>query len=454
VSAAKAPRILVVDDEPNVGMIFHRILGEEGYDVSSAANGPECLRSVKRQAPDLIFMDVRMPGMDGVETLRRLRETHAQLPVVIMTAYQTVSSAVQCMRLGAFDYLLKPLDTGQLKAIARQALELGKLAAKSGSARAPAPTAEPVEETIAAGPEMKRILGLVEKVAPTDLTVLVLGESGTGKELVARAVHRRSAKSGGPFVVVDCAALPESLIESELFGYEKGAFTGADASKPGKFESADGGTLFLDEIGNLPAGVQAKLLRFLQEPTVERLGSRKGPVRLNVRIVAATNADLDAAVREGTFREDLLHRLKVFVVSLPPLRERGREELDALTAHILDGFRRQFGKDRLTLASETAEVLAHYRWPGNIRELQNALRSAALLADDALKPEHLPVSVQSGAKAPAPENAAAVTDVVKRMERGYIQAALKRFGGDEGKAAEALGLDLQDLKRKVAEYGL
>ncbi|HRY29735.1 MAG TPA: sigma-54 dependent transcriptional regulator [Elusimicrobiota bacterium] len=453
---AKPAKILVVDDEPNVGMIFHRVLGELGYDVVSAANGMECLRVLKKQEPDVVFLDLRMPGMDGVETLRRLRETHPHLPVLIMTAYQTVTSAVECMKLGAYDYLIKPLDTEHLKSIVKQALALGEISQRTPAARQTAAKETPlVQDVVAEGPEMKRALALVEKVAPTDLTVLILGESGTGKEVIAREIHQRSPRRSQPFIVVDCAALPESLIESELFGYEKGAFTGADTSKPGKFESAQNGTLFLDEIGNLPLAIQAKLLRFLQEPTIERLGGRKGPLTLNVRIVAATNADLDAAVARGTFREDLFHRLKVFLLQLPPLRERGPEDLKALVNRIVTSFGRQFGKTGLSLAPETLELLEHYRWPGNIRELQNALRSAALLADNVILPTHVPISIQSHSKpVPSPKENVMLNDIVQKVEKEYILTNLQRFQGDKLRVAEALGMDVATLSKKLKEYGI
>lgn len=455
----KKAQILVVDDEPNVGMIFHRVLGEEGYDVVSAAGGAECLRVLKKEAPDLVFMDLRMPGMDGVETLRRIRETHADLTVVIMTAYQTVGSAVETMRLGAYDYLIKPLDTEKLKSITRQALSVGK-----ASRRAPAGGGKTFlqaevsadQSLVAAGPEMKKVLSMAEKVAPTDMTVLILGESGTGKEVIARTIHGMSARKEKPFVVVDCAALPESLIESELFGYEKGAFTGAETARAGKFESADTGTLFLDEIGNLPLTVQVKLLRFLQEPVVERLGGRKGPTRIDVRILAATNVDLEKGVKNGTFREDLYHRLKVFLLQLPPLRLRAADDMESLVRTFVQLFGKKLGKPALTIAPETVHQLQVYSWPGNIRELQNALSSAALLADDVIRPEHLPLSVQGGSRlstAP-PAEPVALDDVIKKVEKEHIGNVLKEAGGDIAKAARALGIDAESLSLKIKSLGI
>jgi transcriptional regulator with GAF, ATPase, and Fis domain len=288
------------------------------------------------------------------------------------------------------------------------------------------------------------------------MTVLILGESGTGKEIFARAIHAASNRKDKPFVVVDCAALPESLIESELFGYEKGAFTGADTARAGKFESADGGTLFLDEIGNLPLSVQVKLLRFLQEPVIERLGGRKGPTRIDVRILAATNVELEKAVKNGTFREDLYHRLKVFLLQLPPLRTRGAEDMEALVRTFVDLFRQKLGKESLSIAPETMRQLKDYSWPGNIRELQNALSSASLLADDVIMPTHLPMSVQGAARVSTapPAEPVALDDVVRRVEREHIGNVLRQAGGDLQKAAHALGLEPGALAAKIKSLGL
>lgn len=450
----RRPRVLVVDDEPSVGMIFHRILGDAGTEVISAANGAECLRVLKKQDVDLIFLDLQMPGMDGVETLRRLRETHPDVAVIIMTAYQTVSSAVETMKLGAMDYLIKPLDTDRLKSVLHQALSVGEGVRKTPSVKVGVKAEVlPDQDIVAQGTEMKRVMGLLEKVAPTDMTVLILGESGTGKEVAARHVHRLSARANKPFVVVDCAALPESLIESELFGHEKGAFTGADAARPGKFEQANGGTLFLDELGNLPLSVQVKLLRFLQEPKIERLGSRKGPISLDVRILAATNADLEKAVANGTFREDLFHRLKVFVVNLPALRARGREDLNGLVASFVETLKQQLKKSTLTVSPEALDLIHLYHWPGNIREMQNAFRSAGLLADDVIRPEHLPISVQNARpKAHSIPGSGALNDVVRKVEKEHIQKTLERCGGDRAAAAKALDLTPEALEAKLRDF--
>lgn len=448
-------RILVVDDEPSVGMIFHRILGDAGYEVVSASNGAECLRVLKKGNVQLVFLDLQMPGMDGVQTLRHIRESHSTLPVIIMTAFQTVTSAVETMKLGALDYLLKPLAGDKLPAVVQQALDVTKMSSRVSSTMKENVDPGAEIDMTAKSAEMKKVLSLLAKVAPTDVPVLILGESGTGKEVTARCIHRLSKRSKRPFVVVDCAALPESIIESELFGYDKGAFTGADNPRAGKFEQANTGTLFLDEIGNLSLPIQAKLLRFLQDPQIERLGSRKGPIKLDVRILAATNLDMEKAVAQGTFREDLYHRLKVFVVELPALRHRGPEDLDALLVWLVDGFRTQLGKTRLSVDPETIALLKAYRWPGNIRELQNALRSATLLADDVVLPEHLPMSIRNARPAlEAQSFFAGLSDVIVKVEREHIDTILKKHPGNLPAAARELGLEISSLESKIKELGL
>jgi two-component system response regulator AtoC len=448
-----AVRILVVDDEPSVGMIFYRILGDAGYEVVSASNGAECLRVLKKTDVQLVFLDLQMPGMDGVQTLKRIRETHATLPVIIMTAFQTVTSAVATMKLGALDYLIKPLAADSLPSVVQQALDVTKMSIQVQSAKSVTDSGAEID-LMAKSVEMQRVVSLIEKVAPTDVPVLLLGESGTGKEVTARAIHHLSKRAKKPLVVVDCAALPESIIESELFGYDKGAFTGADNPRAGKFEQANTGTLFLDEIGNLSLPIQAKLLRFLQDPQIERLGSRKGPIKLDVRILAATNLDMEKAVATGAFREDLYHRLKVFVVELPALRHRGSEDLDALLVWLVDGFRTQLGKTRLSVDPETIALLKAYRWPGNIRELQNALRSATLLADDVVLPEHLPMSIRNAR--PALETRtffAGLSDVIQKVEREHIETVLKKHLGEMAPAARELGLEISVLESKIKALG-
>ena len=430
-------------------MIFSRILEEDGYKVFAETTGENGLARLQKGPVDLVFLDLRLPGLDGMEVLRRLHLSLPKIPVVVMTAYQTVSSAVECMKLGAVDYLVKPLQSAHLREVVRHALRVKSKPAPTSSA-----ASLPPEELIGQGASLKEVRRLIDKVAPTDLTVLLLGESGTGKEIVARSIHEASHRRMGPFVPVDCAAIPEALIESELFGHEKGAFTGADEAKPGRFELATGGTLFLDEVGNLPAVAQAKLLRVLQDMVVERLGGTRG-LRADVRIIAATNRDLEAAVREGLFREDLYHRLKVFPISLQPLRSR-LDDLDLLVDYFLKRYAKEFGKKVRGINLEARVLLRAYRWPGNIRELANVLRSASLLADDDIKPEHLPTSIRfssspSGSIS-SPARDAALRDVVKRVEKEHILKTLKETGWNRAEAARSLGIDYKTLYNKMKEH--
>jgi DNA-binding NtrC family response regulator len=447
-----AAKILVIDDESQTGMIFSRILEEEGCQVFAETSGEDGLARLLKNSVDLVFLDLRLPAMDGVEVLRRIHQVSPQVPVVVMTAYQTVSSAVECMKLGAVDYLTKPLQSDHLKEVVRHALQIrNKLAApKFRRSEGGLPPEELIGKS-ASSEELRRLIG---KVAPTDLTVLLLGESGTGKEIAARSIHEASQRRRGPFVPVDCAAIPETLIESELFGYEKGAFTGADLPKPGRFELAAGGTLFLDEIGNLPPLAQAKLLRVLQDMVVERLGGTQA-LRADVRIIAATNRDLESAVREGAFREDLYHRLKVFPIDLQPLRSRP-EDMDLLVDYFLKRYNKEFGKNVPGVSSEAMALFRGYRWPGNIRELANVLRSATLLSDGPIEPAHLPASVRFSKPpadgSPAPAKDAALRDVVKRVEREHILKTLKAAGWNRAEAARALGVDYKTLYNKIKEH--
>ena len=440
-------RILVIDDEPQVGMIFTKVLQSAGYDVSAAESGEEGLKKLE-PVPDVVFLDIKLPGMNGIETLRRIRKQAPNLPVVMMTAYQTVDTAVESMRMGACDYLIKPLDNNRIKDVVKHALAVGG-----------APTLTPdvvisPGEMVGKSEAFEHVHKLISKVAPTDLTVLLLGESGTGKELTARAIHLASKRNGKAFVPVDCAALPETLMESELFGYEKGAFTGAEESRPGRFELANEGTLFLDEIGNLSIPVQAKLLRVLQDPSFVRLGVRK-QVRVNVRVVAATNKDLETAARSGEFREDLYHRIKVFTIELAPLRNR-LDDIPTLIDYYVKKYSAEMGCPVKKVSPKVVSLFQAYRWPGNIRELSNALRSAVVLADDVIDVEHLPTSIRfsdekKGGKAGGD---AALKDVLKKVEREHIIQTLKKAKWNRTDAAKILGIDYKTLYNKMKEHGI
>ena len=442
-------KVLVVDDEPQVGMIFSKVLQSAGYEVMAAESGEEALKKMLAH-PSVVFLDIKLPGMDGVETLRRIRKIAPEVPVVMMTAYQTVDSAVESMRLGACDYLIKPLDNSRIKEVVRHALLVG-----GSPAATPDITITP-GEMVGNGPTFSNIQKLISKVAPTDLSVLLLGESGTGKELTARAIHLESKRSGKAFVPVDCAALPETLMESELFGYEKGAFTGAEESRPGRFEMADEGTLFLDEIGNLSMTVQAKLLRVLQDPSFVRLGGRK-QVRVNTRVICATNKDLESASARGEFREDLYHRIKVFTIELAPLRNR-LDDIPILVQHYLEKYANEMGTPIKKVSPKILDLFHRYRWPGNIRELSNAIRSAVVLSDDTIEVEHLPTSIRYSQEKPvrskSPVSDAALKDVVKKVEREHILVTLKKTDWNKAETAKILGIDVKTLTSKIKEYSL
>lgn len=465
--------ILVIDDEEAIGMIFSKILEEDGHTVLNVARGDEGIQAVTTHPPDLVFLDLRLPGANGLDILRRIHQIQPDVPVVMMTAHQTVGTAVDSMKLGASDYLVKPLSNDQIKATVHQVLKTSTLAKRYP--RRSRPQAGGPIVPIAESGEMREVMRLVERVAGTDLSVLLLGESGTGKEVIARTIHAKSHRRDQPCVAVDCTALPESLLESELFGYEKGAFTGAETAKPGKFEAARGGTLFLDEIGNLTAAAQMKLLRVIQELAIERLGGRQ-PIPIDVRLITATNLDLDKAVHEGRFREDLYHRLKVFQIQLPPLRKR-KTDVALLTQEFLTQFNQEFSKST-TLSSAARELMTSYKWPGNIRELHNALRSAVLLADTEILPSHLPISIQYAvhasesrvraefARSSVPpreleggedldsEPTKPLKDVVKRAERDYLLATLRRLGWNRTAAAKALNIDYKTLYNKMKEHNI
>ncbi|HWP34040.1 MAG TPA: sigma-54 dependent transcriptional regulator, partial [Thermodesulfobacteriota bacterium] len=371
-------KILIVDDEEPIHYAFRKIL-PEGAEVISALSGEEALARLAETQPDLAIMDVRMGGQSGLATLQEIRRRYPRLPVVIMTAYGTMQTAIEAMKLGAFEYLLKPFDIPRMQRVIAQALD----SARQSRAAAPGAAAEAVEPVgadvlIGVSPAMQEVYKQIGRVAEKDVTVLIRGESGTGKELVARAIYRHSRRADRPFVIVNCAAIPDSLLESELFGYERGAFTGATGRHAGRFEQADGGTLFLDEIGDLSLATQAKLLRVLQEGEVTRLGGGETR-RVDVRVICATNRDLEAALRAGTFREDLYYRLNVITISLPPLRER-REDIPLLVAHFLDRFGRELGRPVRGLEPAAMAAAQAYAWPGNVRELENTLKRAVLLA--------------------------------------------------------------------------
>ena len=366
--------ILIVEDEPKMLRLLELNLADEGYAVRAVGDAEQGLKVLGRDKIDLVLSDVKLPGMSGLEFLQAVKRSNAAIPVVMMTAYGRVESAVEAMKAGASDYVLKPFSIEEIKLIIRKELEVQRLHEENRSLREALGQRYAFENIVATSGKMQEVLATVDRVAPTNSTVLLGGESGVGKDMIARAIHQHSRRSAGPFIKINCTAIPENLLESELFGYEKGAFTGAANTKPGKFELADQGTIFLDEIGDMPGALQAKLLRVLQEREFERLGGTK-TIRVDVRVVAATNQDLRAALEEGTFREDLYYRLNVVPISIPPLREH-KEDIPYLVDHFIARFRESSGKTIRGISRQAMKLLADFHWPGNVRELENILERA------------------------------------------------------------------------------
>ncbi len=388
-------KVLIVDDETNIRRILQASFDKHGWHALTAEDGREALQTLESESVDCVLTDVTMPGMSGYELQKTVRELYPEVPVVIMTAFGTIPQAVQAIRDGAFEYVTKPFDLDALKKVVSAAMQPSGPAVKAGKRK---PQAETGRAFIAESPAMKEVLSTLEQVADSRATVLVTGESGTGKEVVARMIHNLSPRVAQPFVAISCAALPETLLEAELFGHEKGAFTGADTAKQGRFELSDTGTLFLDEVGDIPLPIQIKLLRVLQEREFERLGSAK-PIKVDVRLVTATNRDLQTAVDEGTFRLDLLYRLQVVEIALPLLRERV-EDIRPLSEHFLAKYSAENGRHLTTVSAGALEVLHAYAWPGNVRELENTMERATVMAKPdvtELVPTDLPAKMRSAA---------------------------------------------------------
>jgi two-component system response regulator AtoC len=447
-------RVLVVDDEEKMRRALQILLGKLGLQAVAAEHGEAALAALASEQIDLVLTDVRLPGMSGIDLLERIRENDASIPVVVLTAYGTIQDAVRAMRLGAFDYLLKPFELDALEAIVRKALELRQVRAENRYLRERLDGAGGERQMLALSPAMRQVLERVEQVAATPTTVLITGETGVGKEVVAWAVHETSPRRERLLVALNCAAIPGELLESELFGHVRGAFTGAQSAREGKFELADGGTLFLDEIGDMPAPLQAKLLRVLEDSVVERVGSNKR-IQVDVRVISSTNRDLAAAVRDGTFREDLYYRLNVFHLRVPPLRERA-EDVRPLAESFLARFGREFGKGTLRLSDDAVARLERHAWPGNVRELQNVMERAAVLAgpsatiEERLVAELLP-SQQSN---PAPADGLRLAPAIEETERALVTQALEQCGGNKAEAARVLGVSERTLWYKLKKYGL
>ncbi|HEY2029656.1 MAG TPA: sigma-54 dependent transcriptional regulator [Myxococcales bacterium] len=434
-------RILVVDDEEDIRSFIAEALEGESLQITRARDGQEAWELASKQAFHLVITDLTMPRMDGMTLVRKLRAETPETEVIVLTAHGTVATAVEAMKLGAFDYLQKPLSgPDELRLLVRRALETHALREESDRNRRERPAPKGM---VAADPAMLAVADQIAKVAKTNASVLLFGESGTGKEVAARALHDESLRRSGPFVAMNCAAITETLLESEIFGHEKGAFTGATEARRGRFELADGGTLFLDEVGELAPGLQSKLLRVLEERRFERVGGSR-VISVDVRLIAATNRDLAAEMAAGRFRTDLYHRLAVFPVRLPPLRERKRDILP-LAEHLLVRIGEELGRRGLSLSADARNVLLRRDWPGNVRELRNVLERAAILSEGPeLSPEHL--QVQGAATASA--------TTLRDAERAAIAAALAATGGHRKQAAERLGIGERTLYDKIKEYGL
>jgi len=445
--AARAPlRILVVDDETIVRESLSAWLRQDGHVVEVAENAKEALRLAGQSRHDIALVDIKMPGMDGLALQSHLASADPELAIILMTAYASVESAVTAMKAGAYDYIVKPFDPDDLSLLIRRAGEHRSLRAENVRLKQSLDTAASVPPLLGDSPVMKRVLELVATVATSDATVLVTGESGTGKELAARAIHAGSARRYGPLVVVNCAALSEGVLESELFGHEAGAFTGAKGRHKGKFEAADGGTVFLDEIGEVGPKVQIDLLRVLDEKVVTRLGGNT-PVPVDFRVIAATNRDLPALVKDGRFREDLYWRLNVVTIPLPPLRER-HEDILVLAEHFLARFTEAMSRRPMALSPEVREALLGYAWPGNVRELQNAIERAVVVSTgEAIEMRDLPLHVAAGAARPGPGSLA-------EAEKAHVRAVLESQDWNISRAARILEVDRVTLYNKIKRYGL
>lgn len=440
--------ILVVDDEIGIRQSLKKILEKEGYTVLTASNGEEAFREIRGGDIDLLITDIRMAGMDGLELLGVCKSVSPYTEVIMITGYASVDTAVDSMKQGAYDYITKPFKKADIlkavqKAIEKQILTMDNIRMK---ARLEALESGPMVET--ASPGMKKIVEIVHQVAPSQATVLIMGESGTGKEVIADMIHKLSPRAERPMVKVNCAAIPETLIESELFGYERGAFTGAAGRREGRFEAADKSSIFLDEIGDVPQSVQVKLLRILQEGTFERLGSNR-TIRVDTRIIAATNRDLAATVKQGLFREDLYWRLNVISLKLPCLKER-REDIPSLVQHFINRFSHKNAKAIKGIESKAMEILLSYEWPGNVRELENVIeRSVVLDKDCVIGADDLPSAIENGCLPSSDSVTIPLGTPMEEVERILMEETLKRTKGDKGLASKLLGISTRTLYRKM-----
>jgi len=453
----QTPVILVIEDKKSMAEMLAKVLRAEGYDALTAPTAEEGMESALRERVDVVITDLKLPGMTGLELLKLLKEKRPLLPVIMMTAFGSIETAVEAVKAGAYDFLTKPFETAHMLVLIEKALESGRMAAENLVLKEEFSESLTFPKIIGESRALMYALELVRKAAPTKATVLLTGESGTGKELFARALHHFSPREKGPFVAINCAAIPKDLLESELFGHEKGAFTGAEARKLGKFEIADKGTVFLDEIGEMDQSIQAKLLRVLQGERIERVGGTE-PRLVDVRVVAASNRDLARAVAEGRFREDLYYRLNVFPVHIPPLRDR-LEDIPRLVSHFIAKYCREMKKKVLDITPEAVCILSGRPWKGNIRELENCIERAVILADSgSIGPEHVGYFQSKTAGDVASSTSEGLQCVAERAARAAeiqaINRALADSEGNKTKAAEALGVSYKTLLTKIKDYGI
>ncbi|MCX5916107.1 MAG: sigma-54 dependent transcriptional regulator [Deltaproteobacteria bacterium] len=466
-------RILIVDNDSSMRYSLNRMLEGQGLGVSLAKNGIEALERFAQDHPDLVVMDIKMPGRSGLEVLREIKEKDPKALVILMTAFGTTETAIEAMKFGAFDYILKPFDIPQMRGLVERALKISRMMKKMVSLPDREETRGSEETLVGSSPAMQQVYKMIGQVAATEVTVLLRGESGTGKEMVARAIYHHSRRGDKPFLPVNCAAIPETLLESELFGHEKGAFTGALTRRVGKFEQCHGGTLFLDEIGDMTPATQAKILRVLQDRQFERLGGSER-ITSDVRVIVATNKDLEKGIREGTFRQDLYYRLKVVTLHLPPLRER-KEDIPELVRYFLQRFRADINREVLDISPKSLENLMRYPWPGNVRELENAVKRALVIAKShSLLPEDFSLEGVEREMGPAEHldleerlqkmmepvfkellelsRRSPGTDLMSELERILIKRALQETKGNQVQAAVLLGISRNTLRSKIERY--
>jgi two-component system, NtrC family, nitrogen regulation response regulator NtrX len=442
--------ILVIDDEPAIQGTLRAVLEDEGYRVTTAGGGEAAVRAVTDEAPDLVFLDIWMPGMDGLETLAELKRVRPETTVIMISGHGTIETAVKATRLGAYDFIEKPMSLEKTLVSVTRALEHGRLERENATLRA---RLEVRTEIIGDSEPMRALREAIATAAPTSGRVLIHGENGSGKELVARAIHALSGRREAPFVEVNCAAIPEELIESELFGHERGAFTGAVARRRGKFETADGGTLFLDEIGDMSLKTQAKVLRALEEQVVERVGGRE-PIKVDVRVIAASNRDLPEFIARGGFREDLFYRLNVIPIEVPPLRHR-RDDIPALIEHFIAVFSAENGKRLKTMSPEALAYFLAYDWPGNVRELRNMVERLVIMTmGDVIGPDDLPAPLRPKEAAAGVEGPRSLKDARDGFERAYILAELRANDWNMTRTADRLGIERSHLYRLIKKYGI